>query len=97
MDRSLDVILTVAAFVVGIMLLTGHGEIFMRGNKDQRKGIYDEKKFEKASGIAFVLIGIATAIDMWTTSIAAKIAYVVILVVIVVGLIYYMKTRCRKK
>lgn len=28
---SLDLILTVAAFIVGIMLLTGHGDIFMKG------------------------------------------------------------------
>ena len=42
---SLDLILTVAAFIVGIMLLTGHGDIFMKGgNADVRKKLYDEKK-----------------------------------------------------
>ena len=41
---SLDLILTVAAFIVGIMLLTGHGDIFMKGgNADVRKKLYDEK------------------------------------------------------
>ena len=45
---SLSLILTVAAFIVGIMLLTGHGEIFMKGgNADVRKKLYDEKKMEK--------------------------------------------------
>ena len=40
---SLSLILTVAAFIVGIMLLTGHGEIFMKGgNADVRKKLYDK-------------------------------------------------------
>ena len=48
---SLGLILTVAAFIVGIMLLTGHGEIFMKGgNADVRKKLYDEKKMEKGCG-----------------------------------------------
>ena len=28
---SLSLILTIAAFIVGIMLLTGHGDIFLKG------------------------------------------------------------------
>ena len=28
---SLNIILTIAAFIVGIMLLTGHGDIFLKG------------------------------------------------------------------
>lgn len=45
---SLDLILTVAAFIVGIMLLTGHGDIFMKGgNADVRKKLYDEKRWQR--------------------------------------------------
>ena len=37
---------------------------------------------EKVSGICLILIGVATGVDAFTTSVAAKIAYVVILFVI---------------
>ena len=33
---SLDLILTAAALIVGVMLLTGHGEIFMKGGNAER-------------------------------------------------------------
>ena len=50
---SLDIFLTVAALVAGVMLLTGHGDVFMKGgNASERKKLYDEKKVQKATGIA---------------------------------------------
>lgn len=97
MGTTLDYILTIAALVVGIMLLMGKGEIFMKGgNADFRKKYYDEKKMEKGSGIALVLIGIASGIDIFTTSVAAKIAYIVVLIIIFIGLVYYLKVKCKK-
>ena len=54
---SLSLILTAAAFIVGIMLLTGHGEIFMKGgNADVRKKLYDEKKLENGCGLSLIHI-----------------------------------------
>ena len=54
---SLSLILTIAAFIVGIMLLTGHGDIFLKGgNADIRKKLYDEEKMAKASGVALILL-----------------------------------------
>lgn len=95
---SLSLILTVAAFVVGIMLLTGHGDIFMKGgNADVRKKLYDEKKMAKGCGIALILIGIASAIDMFTTGMAFKIAYIIVLLVIVIGLLYFLRVKCKKQ
>ena len=45
MDRSFDFILAGIALIVGIMLLTGHGDIFLKGgNTKLRKEKYDEKK-----------------------------------------------------
>ncbi len=45
---SLDIFLTVAALVAGVMLLTGHGDVFMKGgNASERKKLYDEKKVQK--------------------------------------------------
>lgn len=94
---SLDFILTVGALVIGVMMLTGHGDVFMSGgNKDARRKLYDEAKMEKASGIALIVIGIATGIDHFTTTAVAKFAYVGVIVVIMAILVVYIKKKCKK-
>ena len=94
---SLSLILTIAAFIVGIMLLTGHGDIFLKGgNEDIRKKLYDEEKMAKASGVALILIGIVSAVDLFTTALAFKIAYIVALLIIIIGLVYYLRVKCKK-
>ena len=94
---SLSLILTIAAFIVGIMLLTGHGDIFLKGgNADIRKKLYDEEKIAKASGVALILIGIVSAVDLFTTALAFKIAYIVALLIIIIGLVYYLRVKCKK-
>ena len=94
---SLSLILTIAAFIVGIMLLTGHGDIFLKGgNADIRKKLYDEEKMAKASGVALMLIGIVSAVDLFTTALAFKIAYIVALLIIIIGLVYYLRVKCKK-
>ena len=86
-----------ASSIIGILLLTGNGAIFMRGgNAKERSKIYDEKKMEKGSGIALIAIGIATGVDTYTTGVAAKIGYVIFLVIVFVGLILFYKKKCRK-
>ena len=95
MSRSFDFILAGASLIVGIMLLTGNGAFFMK-NAQLRKKKYDEKKMEKGSGLALVLIGIATFIDSYTTTVAAKIGYIVVLAVILGGLVGYIKKKCTK-
>ena len=63
MDRSFDFILAGIALIVGIMLLTGHGDIFLKGgNTKLRKEKYDEKKMTKGSGVTLILFGIVTFI-----------------------------------
>ena len=97
MDRTFDMILTIVALVVGVMMVTGHGDIFMKGgNAELRQKIYDEKKMEKSGGIAMILLGIATGINMYTEELTAKIIYIVVLIVIFGTLIYYLRTKCRK-
>ncbi len=94
---SLSLILTIAAFIVGIMLLTGHGDIFLKGgNADIRKKLYDEEKMAKASGVALILIGIVSAVDLFTTGLAFQIAYTVALLIIIIGLVYYLRVKCKK-
>lgn len=98
MDRSFDFILAGAALIVGIMLLTGHGDIFLKGgNTKLRKEKYDEKKMSWGSGVALILIGILTFIDSYTTTVASKIVYIVILLAILAGLVLYLKYKCAKK
>ena len=79
------------------MLLTGHGDIFLKGgNADIRKKLYDEEKMAKASGVALILIGIVSAVDLFTTALAFKIAYIVALLIIIIGLVYYLRVKCKK-
>ena len=98
MDKSFGLILAVIALVAGIMLLTGHGDILLKGgNTKLRKEKYDEKKMTWGSGVALLLIGVATLIDSYTTSLAAEIIYIIVLIAILGWLVYYLKTKCEKK
>ena len=98
MDKSFGLILAVIALIAGVMLLTGHGDILLKGgNAKLRKEKYDEKKMEKVSGIGLILIGIATGIDAFTTSVTAKIVYVVVLFVILAVYLFVLRTKCLKK
>ena len=73
-------------------------DFFLKGgHADLRKKKYDEAKLSKASGVTLILIGIATGIDSYTTSLAAKIAYVVILLAILAGLGLFLKFKCQKQ
>ncbi len=93
-DQSFSFILTIAALVVGFMLFTGHGSFFMKGGNTQARA---QKYDEKVSGICLILIGVATGVDAFTTSVAAKIAYVVILFVILAVFLFVLRTKCIKK
>lgn len=98
MDRTFDLILTFGAVVIGILLLTGNGGVFMKGgNSAVRKAQYDQKKMEKSSGIALILVGLATGIDSYTEGFAAKVGYIVVLLLIFGILFWYIRTKCRIK
>ena len=98
MDRSFDFILAGIALIVGIMLLTGHGDIFLEGgNTKLRKEKYDEKKMTKGSGVTLILFGIVTFIDSYTTSLTAKFIYILAILAILVGFVVYLKKKCIKK
>lgn len=98
MGREFDFLLAGASLIVGIMMLTGHGDIFLKGGNTQlRKQKYDEEKMSKGSGLALVLIGVATGIDSYTTGLPAKIIYIVVLLAILIWLILFLKYKCQKK
>ena len=97
MGETLDIFITVVSLAVGVMLLTGHGDFFMKGgNADLRKKLYDEEKLQKASGIALLCYGAVTGINMLFQGFTASIIYFVVLLVISAVLIWYIRTRCRK-
>ena len=93
---TLGVIVAVGALVVGLMLLTGHGSFFMQTGTDaSRKKVYDDKKVEKASGIAFIVTAALSAIDLFTTTMTMKIAYLAALILVFGVLIWYIVNKCK--
>lgn len=97
MDKTFDYILAFGAMIIGILILTGNGEMFLKGgNEELRKKMFDQKKMERATGIGMLLIGIATLIDSFTTGIYAKIIYIGVIVLIFAVLIYYVNKKCKK-
>ncbi len=98
MMDALNLFIIAGSLIAGVMMLTGHGSVFMGGgNSQERKKRFDEKKMERASGIALVLVGIATAIDCITKTFAAKIIYMVVIVLIFAVLIIYIQKKCKIK
>ena len=51
----------------------------------------------KGCGIALILIGVISAVDMFTTGLVFKIAYIVVLLIIIIGLLYFLRVNVRNK
>ena len=97
LDASFGVVLTIAALVIGVLLLTGHGDFFLSGTgSEERKKVYDMGKVSKASGIAMIGFGIATGIDCLTTTVMAKAVYTICIAIIFAVLIIYIRKYCTK-
>ena len=94
---SFDLILTVAALVMGVMLLTGHGDILMKGgNAAERKRLYDEKKIQLISGVTLLIFGVLTGLDMLIKSYVYDIIYLVLVIVIFIAMIVLIRKKCKK-
>ena len=97
LDAKFGAFMAALALIVGIMLLTGHGDIFLKGTgSEAREKVYDMEKFSRASGICMILFGVLTGIDCFTTSPALKIGYVAAIALVFGGLVFYIRTRCKK-
>ena len=93
---SFDLILTVAALVMGVMLLTGHGDILMKGgNAAERKRLYDEKKIQLISGVTLIF-GVLTGLDMLIKSYVYDIIYLVLVIVIFIAMVVLIRKKCKK-
>ena len=94
---SFDLILTVAALVMGVMLLTGHGDVLMkRGNAAERKKLYDEKKIQLVSGVTLLIFGVLTGLDMLIKSYVYDIIYLVLVIVIFIAMVVLIRKKCKK-
>ena len=94
---SFDLILTVAALVMGVMLLTGHGDILMKGgNAAERKRLYDEKKIQLISGVTLLIFGVLTGLDMLIKSFVYDIIYLVLVIVIFIAMVVLIRKKCKK-
>lgn len=93
-----DWILAIVLLVVGIMLLTGHGDAIMGGgpNGAERKELYDDKKMQRAFGIGFLLMAAANVITIFIHSFEISIAYMVFIVLIIVAEVIYVRKCCKK-
>ena len=94
---SFDLILTVAALVMGVMLLTGHGDILMKGgNAAERKRLYDEKKIQLISGVTLLIFGVLTGLDMLIKSYVYDIIYLVLVIVIFIAMVVLIRKKFKK-
>ena len=94
---SFDLILTVAALVMGVMLLTGPGDILMNGgNAAERKRLYDEKKIQLISGVTLLIFGVLTGLDMLIKSYVYDIIYLVLVIVIFIAMVVLIRKKCKK-
>lgn len=94
---SFDLILTVAALVMGVMLLTGHGDILMKGgNAAERKRLYDERKIQLISGVTLLIFGVLTGLDMLIKSYVYDIIYLVLVIVIFIAMVVLIRKKCKK-
>ena len=94
------IILFLIFVIMGIIFLFGKGSFLIAGyntadKKEKEK--YDEKKMTKGSGVTLILFGIVTFIDSYTTSLTAKIIYILAILAILVGFVVYLKKKCIKK
>ena len=91
---SFDLILAVAALVMGVMLLTGHGDILMKGgNAAERKRLYDEKKIQLISGVTLLIFGVLTGLDMLIKSYVYDIIYLVLVIVIFIAMVVLIRKK----
>lgn len=97
MGTEVDVILTAAAFVVGVMMLTGKGDIFFKDRHSKSiNTMYDMKKVQRGFGVVLLIMGAATGISMFLKNPVMDIAYVFIILLAFIGGVIYMKKYCRK-
>lgn len=93
-----DWILAVILIVVGLMLLTGHGDAIMGGGQAsvERKKLYDDKKLQRAFGLGFLVMAAANVVTIFVKSFVVSVAYIIVIFLVIVGEVIYIKKFCKK-
>ena len=95
--ETFDLIITIGCLIVGFMMLTGRGDVLLN-DKDaaQRNKLYDMKKAQKGYGVAFLVIGAASAVSMRVKTQMGVVIYLVVVIVSLAASVVYMKKCCKK-
>ena len=95
--ETFDLIITIGCLIVGFMMLTGRGDVLLN-DKDaaQRNKLYDMKKAQKGYGVAFLVIGAASAVSMRVKTQMVFVIYLVVVIVSLAASVVYMKKCCKK-
>ena len=95
--ETFDLIITIGCLIVGFMMLTGRGDVLLN-DKDaaQRNKLYDMKKAQKGYGVAFIVIGAASAVSMRVKTQTGFVIYLVVVIVSLAASVVYMKKCCKK-
>ena len=95
--ETFDLIITIGCLIVGFMMLTGRGDVLLN-DKDaaQRNKLYDMKKAQKGYGVAFIVIGAASAVSMRVKTQMGVVIYLVVVIVSLAASVVYMKKCCKK-
>ncbi len=94
---AIDLALTAGCLVVGILMLLGKGgKLLEDKNAPERNKEYDMNKAQKGFGIAFLIIGAASAVSHKVNTQAGFGMYLIIVVLALAGSVVYMKKCCRK-
>ena len=95
--ETFDLIITIGCLIVGFMMLTGRGDVLLN-DKDaaQRNKLYDMKKAQKGYGVAFIVIGAASAVSMGVKTQMGFVIYLVVVIVSLAASVVYMKKCCKK-
>ncbi|MDO4519818.1 MAG: DUF3784 domain-containing protein [Eubacteriales bacterium] len=97
MGQTFDLIVIIASLGMGILLLTGHGDFVLNSRNDKTfEKRYDKRKVELASGVAFVISGVLTIIDMIIRTRTSSIIYLVLVIIDFAALFIYMNKKCKK-
>lgn len=97
MGTGIDLVLTAAALIIGIMMFLGKGDFFLNDrNAKERNRIYNMKKVQRGFGVVLMIVGIATGISTLFSSSVSYLIYTVVVLLAFTGGIVYMKKYCKR-
>lgn len=97
MGTGIDLILTVAAVGIGILMLLGKGDFFLNDkNARERNQVYDMDKVQRGFGVVLIIVGIATGISALFSSSVSYMIYTIVVLLAFAGGIIYMRKYCKR-